>query len=72
MSFSTTLSLNNIDDYIAPTQVILFIIFTIQNCIRPVKIEKELGKTKSIKIEADGTYTATTYVNFCFILFLEW
>ncbi|VDO03103.1 unnamed protein product [Rodentolepis nana] len=49
MNFSTALKLNDIDDYIAPSL----------ECIKPVKIPTEVGKTKSISIGEDGTYVAT-------------
>ncbi|KAM7535293.1 hypothetical protein Aperf_G00000102885 [Anoplocephala perfoliata] len=48
MNFSTALKLNDIDDYIAPSL----------ECIKPVKIPTEIGKTRSISIGEDGTYTA--------------
>ncbi|TGZ72943.1 hypothetical protein CRM22_001786 [Opisthorchis felineus] len=50
MSFSTIVRLNDIDDYIAPAK----------SCIKPVKVDTQGGRTKSIRIEQDGTYTAVT------------
>ncbi|KAM3187896.1 hypothetical protein ACTXT7_001393 [Hymenolepis weldensis] len=49
MNFSTALKLNDVDDYITPSL----------ECIKPVKIPTEVGKTKSISICEDGTYIAT-------------
>nr|CDS32286.1 cytosolic Fe S cluster assembly factor NARFL [Hymenolepis microstoma] len=49
MNFSTALKLNDIDDYITPSL----------ECVKPVKIPTEVGKTKSISIGEDGTYVAT-------------
>ncbi|KAK4472554.1 hypothetical protein MN116_003796 [Schistosoma mekongi] len=49
-SFSQVIQINTIDDYIAPAQA----------CIKPVKIDKSVGKTRSIKVEEDGSYTALT------------
>lgn len=51
-SFSQVIQINTIDDYIAPAQA----------CIKPVKIDKSVGKTRSIKVEEDGSYTALTEV----------
>ncbi|CAI2724697.1 unnamed protein product [Schistosoma spindalis] len=48
--FSSVIQINTIDDYIAPTQA----------CIKPVKIDKSAGKTRSVKVEEDGSYTAIT------------
>ncbi|CAH8454840.1 unnamed protein product [Schistosoma turkestanicum] len=42
-NFSSVIQINTIDDYIAPTQA----------CIKPVKIDKSIGKTKSVKVEED-------------------
>lgn len=50
MNFSSAIQLNDINDYLAPSQT----------CIKPVKIAKTLGATKKIVIGEDGTYTATT------------
>ncbi|KAM4656918.1 cytosolic iron-sulfur assembly component 3 isoform 1-T1 [Amazona ochrocephala] len=45
--FSGVLQLTDLDDYIGPSQ----------ECIKPVKVEKKLGKAAAkIRIEADGSY----------------
>ncbi|KAM9557793.1 cytosolic iron-sulfur assembly component 3 [Guaruba guarouba] len=45
--FSGVLRLTDLDDYIGPSQ----------ECIKPVKVEKKLGKAAAkIRIEADGSY----------------
>ncbi|KAF8562441.1 hypothetical protein P879_11977, partial [Paragonimus westermani] len=50
MAFSTVVRLKEVDDYIAPSK----------SCIKPVKIDTQRGKTKAVRIESDGTYTALT------------
>ncbi|XP_072167702.1 cytosolic Fe-S cluster assembly factor narfl-like [Diadema setosum] len=44
--FSGALRLTDLDDFIAPSQ----------ECIKPVKVEKTIGKAGAIRIENDGTY----------------
>ena len=49
MAFSGIVQLTDLDDFITPSQ----------ECIKPVKIEKKVGASKTgakIKIEADGSY----------------
>ena len=50
MTFSGIVQLTDLDDFITPSQ----------ECVKPVKIEKKEGASKTgakIKIEADGSYT---------------
>jgi hypothetical protein len=87
--FSGALKLTDLDDFITPSQVIyptiylkisFKIFYSIQECIKPVKIETNKTKTGSkITIQEDGSYVQTTDVsipsrtrnnNMMFILFL--
>jgi len=45
--FSGALQLTDLDDFITPSQ----------ECIKPVKIERKVGKVGKIRVEDDGSYT---------------
>uniref|UniRef100_A0A8D0GII6 Uncharacterized protein n=1 Tax=Sphenodon punctatus TaxID=8508 RepID=A0A8D0GII6_SPHPU len=52
--FSGVLQLTDLDDFIGPSQ----------DCIKPIKVEKKLGKAAAkIRIEDDGSYFQVDQVN---------
>lgn len=69
--FSGALQLTDLDDFITPSQVLILLYrwfypykkFSLQECIKPVKIEKSKSDTGAkIKIQVDGTYMENTNV----------